>query len=142
GGAESYVSQVDLIQTVAWSPDRAGVRILDQRQLPLREVYRELRSVDDVCDAIRTLAVRGAPAIGIAGAMGLTLAIDDREADSDTPTRIVAAAKQIRATRPTAINLACALDRMLAVAADHRGKSLREELRAEATRILDEDRVM
>ena len=50
------------------------MRILDQRVLPAREVYRELRTVDDVCDAIRTLAVRGAPAIGIAGAMGLVAA--------------------------------------------------------------------
>jgi len=54
------------IQAVTWSDERDGVRILDQRLLPEREVYRDLRSVEDVCDAIKTLAVRGAPAIGIA----------------------------------------------------------------------------
>jgi methylthioribose-1-phosphate isomerase len=57
---------MELIQPVAWSADERGVRILDQRQLPGREVYRDLRTIDDVCDAIRTLAVRGAPAIGVA----------------------------------------------------------------------------
>src|SRR5262249_36475010 len=63
------------IQAVTWSDDGDGVRILDQRLLPEREVYRVLRSVDDVCEAIKTLAVRGAPAIGIAAAMGLALSI-------------------------------------------------------------------
>jgi methylthioribose-1-phosphate isomerase len=134
---------MEVIQAVAWSADNEGVRILDQRQLPSREVYRDLRSIDDVCDAIRTLAVRGAPAIGIAGAMGLTLALDEREADHDTArARIAAAADQIRATRPTAVNLAWALERLLAVASAHRDASLRDALRAEATRIFDEDRAM
>jgi methylthioribose-1-phosphate isomerase len=129
---------MELIQPVAWSADR-GVRILDQRQLPAREVYRELRTVDDVCDAIRTLAVRGAPAIGLVGAMGLTLAIEDNGGDR---VRLAKAADEIRATRPTAVNLAWALDRMLAVAVASRDDSLRAELRSEATRILDEDREM
>jgi len=130
---------MELIQPVAWSADERGVRILDQRQLPVREVYRELTTIDDVCDAIRTLAVRGAPAIGIVGAMGLTLAIDSDEIDS---ARLASAAELIRATRPTAVNLAWALDRMLAAARSSRGASLRDELRREATRILDEDRDM
>jgi methylthioribose-1-phosphate isomerase len=134
---------MELIEAVAWSADGERVRILDQRELPSREMYRDLRSIDEVCDAIRTLAVRGAPAIGIAGAMGLTLAVDAHEDDRDTArSRIVVAADQIRATRPTAVNLGWALDRMLAVASSHRRASLRDELRAEATRILDEDRAM
>jgi methylthioribose-1-phosphate isomerase len=135
---------MELIQPVAWSTDGSGVRILDQRQLPAREVYRDLRSVDDICEAIRTLAVRGAPAIGIAGAMGLTLALDGRESDrAAVSTRVATAAEQIRSTRPTAVNLGWALDRMLAaVLASRGGASLRDELREEATRILDEDRNM
>ena len=134
---------MELIEAVAWSADGEGVRILDQRQLPSREVYRDLRTIDEVCDAIRTLAVRGAPAIGIAGAMGLTLAIDAREVDHVAAReRIAVAADQIRATRPTAVNLAWALDRMSSAAARDRGAPLRDEMRAEATRILDEDRAM
>ena len=135
---------MELIQPVAWSTDGSGVRILDQRQLPAREVYRDLRSIDDVCEAIRTLAVRGAPAIGIAGAMGLTLSLDGHDNDrAAASTRVATAAEQIRATRPTAVNLGWALDRMLtAVLASRGGASLRDELRDEATRILDEDRNM
>ncbi|HMA25829.1 MAG TPA: S-methyl-5-thioribose-1-phosphate isomerase, partial [Gemmatimonadaceae bacterium] len=135
---------MELIQPVAWSADGPGVRILDQRQLPEREAYRDLRTIDDVCDAIRTLAVRGAPAIGIAGAMGLTLALDGSDADRESArSRVVAAADRIRGTRPTAVNLAWALDRMLASAATPRGDaSLGDELRDEATRILAEDRDM
>src|SRR5690349_13129437 len=107
------------VQAIRWGAPGASFRIIDQRELPMRRVERELRSIDEVCDAIRTLAVRGAPAIGIAGAMGLTLAVDDREADRETARkRIADAANRLRATRPTAVNLGWALDRMLAAAAD------------------------
>lgn len=131
------------IQAVRWSDDGHAVRILDQRCLPEREVYRDLRTVSDACDAIATLAVRGAPAIGIAGAMGLTLALNERAGDTRRVELLEDAAERIRATRPTAVNLSWALDRMLTVA---RGASpangLREILRTEASRILDEDRDM
>jgi len=146
-GAESYVSPMELIQPVAWSAGGSGVRILDQRQLPSREVYRDLHTIDDVCDAIRTLAVRGAPAIGIAGAMGLTLALNGADAGGDARASVASAAERIRVTRPTAVNLTWALDRMLSVVvAPGNGApvrdTLRHALRAEATRILDEDRNM
>jgi methylthioribose-1-phosphate isomerase len=133
------------VQPVAWSSSPRSLRILDQRQLPSREIYRELCTIDDVCDAIQTLAVRGAPAIGVAGAMGLTLALDDSEAARRDPIACLeAAAARIRATRPTAVNLGWALDRMLAVAAMTSGDTtvLRDALCAEATRILEEDRAM
>ena len=131
------------VQAVRWSDDGHAVRILDQRCLPEREVYRELRSVGEVCDAIATLAVRGAPAIGIAGAMGLTLALSDQPDDSRGMSSLENAAEQIRRTRPTAVNLAWALDRMLAVArAVPSSNDLRRILRDEASRILDEDRAM
>ena len=135
---------MQLIEPVAWSADGAGVRILDQRHLPAREIYLDLRSIDEVCDAIRSLAVRGAPAIGIAGAMGLTLALDGGERDREhAQSRIAAAADRVRATRPTAVNLGWAVDRMLSVAMSGRELvSLRDELRREATRILAEDRDM
>ncbi|HEY5061639.1 MAG TPA: hypothetical protein VII52_08900, partial [Gemmatimonadaceae bacterium] len=74
---------MDVIEAVKWSDAGMGVRILDQRLLPGCEVYRDLRSVDDVYCAIATLAVRGAPAIGIAAAMGVTLALDGARDLSD-----------------------------------------------------------
>jgi methylthioribose-1-phosphate isomerase len=136
---------MDVIQPVSWSSDSRGVRILDQRELPARETYRDLRTVDEVHDAILTLAVRGAPAIGIAGAMGMTLAIDGAERCADEVMNHLADAHvRIRAARPTAVNLAWAVDRMMEVArgAARDGADVARVLRAEATRILDEDRAM
>jgi methylthioribose-1-phosphate isomerase len=78
--------------------------VLDQRALPGEERWLRCRSPADVADCIRTLAVRGAPAIGIAAAYGLALAGDDRRA----------AAELLRSTRPTAVDLAWALDQVLA----------------------------
>jgi methylthioribose-1-phosphate isomerase len=134
------------IESVRWSPDGDGVRIIDQTQLPERLAERDLRSLDDVCDAIVRLAVRGAPAIGVAGAMGLVASLrpfasDSREAFD---ARIDAHAARIRSTRPTAVNLPRALDRMLARARDTRG-DVREALAAlrdEATALREEDRAM
>jgi methylthioribose-1-phosphate isomerase len=138
---------VELVQSVRWSDDGSGVHILDQRYLPERVVERELRSVEDVCDAIATLAVRGAPAIGVAAAMGLVASLGPHVHES--PDRIAARAAEhgarIRAVRPTAVNLAWAIDRMLAVSRageTSEGRALVDRLRAEATAILEEDRAM
>lgn len=136
---------MEVIQPITWSPDGSGVRILDQRELPEREVYRDLRSVDEVYDAIRTLAVRGAPAIGIAGAMGLSLALDRQEAArGEAGTKLSRAAARLRSARPTAVNLAWAIDRVERAALSRGAEiaELREILRDEATRILEEDRAM
>jgi methylthioribose-1-phosphate isomerase len=141
------LSGVELVQAVRWSDDGTGVRIIDQRYLPERVVERELRSVEEVCDAIGTLAVRGAPAIGVAGAMGLVASLLPRAGEPVDRLASLAAeyGARIRAARPTAVNLPWAIDRMLNAA---RGASsadagaLIERLRAEATAILDEDRAM
>ena len=135
-----------IIQSVRWSDDGSGVRIVDQRLLPGDLVERELRTLDDVVSAIRTLAVRGAPAIGIAGAMGLVAVLAPNAAAPRDALLAAArsAADAIRATRPTAVNLPCALDRMLACAArvSGDGEALIAALRSEATAILEEDRAM
>ncbi|HEY7234209.1 MAG TPA: S-methyl-5-thioribose-1-phosphate isomerase [Gemmatimonadaceae bacterium] len=137
---------MDIIRAVRWSDDGLGVRIIDQRQLPGRLVECELRGLDDVVNAIRTLAVRGAPAIGIAGAMGLVavLAPNAARAREELLESARSVAATIRATRPTAVNLPWALDRMLAradrVTGD--GDALIAALRSEATAILEEDRAM
>lgn len=136
---------MSVIEAIRWSDDGRAVRILDQRCLPGAEVYRDLRSVDDVRDAIATLSVRGAPAIGIAGAMGMVLAIDEAQrAGTDPTSHLRAAHEVIRGARPTAVNLAWAVDRVMdaATTTSAIGGDLRSALCAEATRILDEDRAM
>ena len=130
---------------VQWTPDRDGVRIIDQRRLPAELVERDLRSVDEMCEAIATLAVRGAPAIGIAGAMGL--AAEATRLVSRPPSEFRAAvadaAHRIRRTRPTAVNLGWALDRLLdrlTVGGDN--ATVAAALRDEADAIAAEDRAM
>ncbi len=137
---------VTVIEAVRWTPDRSAVRIIDQRLLPERYEERDLRSLDDVCDAITTLAVRGAPAIGVAGAMGLaaSLLAHVRDTNAEFRARLAANAERIRATRPTAVNLPWTLDRMLVRAPSSQlgNQRLLELLFDEATAILDEDRAM
>lgn len=95
----------DTLRAVQWQGDR--LRLLDQRQLPLSEAWVDCHSAADVAQAIRDLVVRGAPAIGIAAAWGVALTAQ-RGDDMD------AALATLRATRPTAVNLMWALDRMRA----------------------------
>src|SRR5262249_57452758 len=83
------------------------VGLIDQRRLPGELVMLECRTVDELADAISTLAVRGAPALGAAGAMGIALATLTGEPLED-------AARRLKATRPTAVNLAWGVDRALA----------------------------
>ncbi len=144
-------------ETVSWSPDGQSLRLLDQRRLPLEETYLDVRTLDELVRAIRSLAVRGAPAIGVAAAMGLA-AVFAREAQShatlsseraplDTPrARLAVLAAAIETARPTAVNLRWALQRMLACAArlgdDASPEQLVSVLREQATRIRDEDRAM
>ena len=143
----SFSGMSEIIQAVRWSPDGDAVRIIDQRRLPVDEVVLDLRTLDEVCDAIRTLAVRGAPAIGVAGAMGLVVSLLPFAAAGDDAfrARLAQHAGRIRARRPTAVNLPWAIDRMLAVAAGQGSLGpapLIERLRAEANAILEEDRAM
>jgi methylthioribose-1-phosphate isomerase len=122
--------------------DGAGIRLLDQTLLPEREVYLELRSVEAVAEAIRTLRVRGAPLIGIAAAMGAALAADGDE--DGALDRVRRAVQLLGATRPTAVNLHWALRRMeqRAQTVAQQGRALAPALRAEAQAIWDEDRAM
>ena len=137
---------MNIIEAVRWSPSGDAARIIDQTRLPVERVERDLRTLEDVCDAIQTLAVRGAPAIGVAAAIGLVASLlpHAREPREQLLQRTRRHAAEIRATRPTAVNLPWAIDRMLARAqrASDSGSDLVEELREEATAILEEDRAM
>jgi methylthioribose-1-phosphate isomerase len=141
-------SQISILSfsTVDWSPDGAAVRVIDQRLLPTEFAEIDLRTLDAVCDAIRTLAVRGAPAIGVAGAMGLVVALAQLagvpRAEFLMSVRAVGA--QIVATRPTAVNLSWAIERMLSRADRTPGGAgeILAALHDEATCIRDEDRAM
>jgi methylthioribose-1-phosphate isomerase len=134
------------VESVRWSADGGAVDIIDQRLLPGALVRRELRTVEDVCDAILTLAVRGAPAIGVAGAMGLVVSLAPH-ADDDRDgflARASALGERIARVRPTAVNLSWAIERMLRVAHATTGdaRSVLDAMRRDATAILDEDREM
>jgi methylthioribose-1-phosphate isomerase len=134
------------IQSVQWAPDRSAVRIIDQRLLPNEFVERDLTTLGEVCDAIQTLAVRGAPAIGICGAMGLCVVLTDQasHARDEFLARARNAAHSIASTRPTAVNLSWALERVLRRGGQTAGESaaVLRAMRDEATAILEEDRAM
>ncbi len=133
------------VQAIAWAPSGA-VRIVDQLALPEDYTTRDLESVAAVADAIQHLQVRGAPLIGIAAAMGLVAGLRDDRALARGPflAKVDAHAALLAATRPTAVNLRWALDRMLGVARDTPGEggAVWERLQAEATAIWEEDRAM
>jgi methylthioribose-1-phosphate isomerase len=137
---------VETIRAVEWSADATAVRIIDQRRLPAESATLELRTAVEVREAIATLAVRGAPAIGVAAAMGLVTALApfvglDRAAFDLECDR---AAHLIRTARPTAVNLAWAVNRVLAAGKAAHGPALaaHEAMRATANLILEEDRAM
>jgi methylthioribose-1-phosphate isomerase len=128
--------------TVAWGGDR--VRLLDQRRLPGEECYLECRSWPEVAEAIRSLAVRGAPAIGVTAALGVAVAALGSPARdrAGLAADLEAALHGLAATRPTAVNLFWALDRMrrwLARRPDAPLAEVRAGLVAEAEAILAED---
>ncbi|MEA2157077.1 MAG: methylthioribose-phosphate isomerase [Solirubrobacteraceae bacterium] len=99
---------------VRW--DGRRLQILDQTLLPAREQWLELTGEHDTAEAIARLAVRGAPNIGIAAAYGLAMAAASPEIEADAPAAgaLMAAADHLREARPTAVNLAWAVDRVLA----------------------------
>jgi methylthioribose-1-phosphate isomerase len=133
----------DPFRTIEWKGDH--IRLLDQTRLPLEETYLEIKTVDELCEAIRRLSVRGAPAIGVAAAMGVALGvIDAPEHDRNAfRARVEAVTAAIRSTRPTAVNLFWALDRMDRLFTSSEGLNLRElkdALAREAVLIEEEDR--
>ncbi len=125
---------------IEWLPD-GRVRLIDQTRLPREETYLETSDYRDLVTAISQMKVRGAPLIGITAAYALALASRQAGGDKDElMSRLRTAAEELHATRPTAANLAWALDRALRVAEEAAGpQSAIDALETEARRIHEED---
>jgi len=139
--------KINLPQTIRWDNATATLYFIDQTKLPLELVEEKEETLEQVWQAIKALKVRGAPAIGIAGAYGLIVGLRDSQ-HLTPPDFLVELKKQaayLNSSRPTAVNLSWALNRMVAM-----GEKLGEEnsqtiftaLLKEAIAIHDEDRVI
>lgn len=134
------------MRPVIWKNDK--VEMIDQRVLPTEEVWLTYEDADSVAEAILTMVVRGAPAIGISAAYGLALeALKYRGSSDGLLTVLRQSAARLDATRPTAINLKWALERMLALAErlaarDSELSTMQQGLVAEAKAIAAEDEAM
>lgn len=138
----------DMFRTIEWTED--GVRMIDQTRLPAEEVYRTCRDYRDVAECIRSMVIRGAPAIGVAAAMGIALGVKKSAARSiaELHTDFEIIAETISKTRPTAVNLFWAVKRMRGVFEDslageggeaNKIRAARARLVDEAQRVLVED---
>ena len=124
--------------TIEWKDGR--LLLLDQRQLPSRTEYVSCESAEETARAIENMTVRGAPAIGVAAAFGAYLAARCAP-DAELEARFLAACDYLATSRPTAVNLFWALDRMRRAYDGLRGRApgdVRAALRAEAQAIMDE----
>ncbi|HBJ80324.1 MULTISPECIES: S-methyl-5-thioribose-1-phosphate isomerase [Pseudothermotoga] len=97
-------------RSIEWKKDK--LVLLDQRYLPEKTLYLELKTVDEVARAIKEMTVRGAPAIGVAAAYGMVLCVQKLSKNDDLIRELQKADDLLRASRPTAVNLFWALDRM------------------------------
>ena len=133
-----------MLPTIAWQGEE--IVMVDQRKLPATEVYVTCKSVNDVAKAITTMVIRGAPAIGVCAAMGLAMGAARSKATGTKQftTEFQRNCDQLAGTRPTAVNLFWAIERMKRAFADGAlaGESvdqLKARLRATADRIHDDD---
>ena len=133
-----------MLPTIAWQDD--AVVMVDQRKLPTREVYLTCKTPSEVAKAIKTMVMRGAPAIGVSAAYGLALGVRRSKAagTKQLTTEFLKDCDLLAGTRPTAVNLFWAIDRMKRVFSEKvlAGASvddLREMMLAEAQAIHDED---
>jgi len=125
------------VETIEWTPE--GVVMIDQTKLPSEVTFVTCATYNEVADAIRSMVIRGAPAIGVAAAMGVALgALKASDLEAEMPV----ICETLAQTRPTAVNLFWAIDRMKQVYASVRGSdpaAIRERLVLEAQRVRDED---
>lgn len=140
--------RADSFETVSWIGDASSghLRMIDQTRLPTERVDLDCRDVDEVWGAIKRLSVRGAPAIGVAAAYGAVIGARARGTDDPgaVQTALREASAHLRTSRPTAVNLFWALNRMEAVADSpaESAAALLDRLLSEAKAIEAEDRAM
>jgi methylthioribose-1-phosphate isomerase len=131
-----------MFKTIEWKKGR--IILLDQSRLPEQEVYVECRGVDDLADCIRRLVIRGAPAIGVAVAMGIALGAEKIKTKDVRKYRgeLERIGRIFSATRPTAVNLFWSIARMKRVVEECEGmeiESIKDRLKNEALKIYRED---
>jgi len=121
-------------------PETQTVRVIDQRQLPHEFIVIDLKTVDDVIFAIKDMVVRGAPLIGITGAWGVFLAALHTQTGTMDDDALTGECRRLKAARPTAVNLAWAVDRVLSTVLSRGSASERIEAAArEAATIAEEE---
>ncbi len=128
-----------MVETIEWTP--AGVVMIDQTRLPLHVEYVTCRNYREVATAIRDMIIRGAPAIGVAAAMGVAIGVQ-YAAEQDLDGEVETICDTLAKTRPTAVNLFWAIDRMKRLYAMLRGRpiaEIRQRLIAEAQTVREED---
>lgn len=131
-----------MIPTIKWEDNY--IYLIDQRKLPNRKEWFVCRTVQDVIAAIREMAIRGAPAIGVAAGMGLALGAQsiDTENYGIFRKRFLEMAEQMKSARPTAVNLKWAVERMIKIVEgmhDGQVEEIKETIRKESQMILERD---
>ena len=128
-----------MIETITWSEE--GVVMIDQTRLPAEEIYVTCRTYKEVADAIRTMIIRGAPAIGVAAAMGVALGVS-QAAGADLDAQFETICAELASTRPTAVNLFWGIERMKCLYGSIRHlpwDQIRDRLVTEAKLVREED---
>lgn len=138
-----------MLETISWTG--SAVRLLDQTRLPAETIYVEITDERQMWDAIKRLVVRGAPAIGVAAAFGLFLGVRESSANGNDVDaffqRLAEVGAYLKSSRPTAVNLAWAVDRVTRIATDARPgnatlSDIRQRMLDEAIAMLEEDRAV
>jgi methylthioribose-1-phosphate isomerase len=133
---------IAMVPTIKWEGN--SVYLIDQRKLPHTKEWCVCRSIDDVIAAIRDMAIRGAPAIGIAAGMGLALGSQSVTTDDYTTFRreFLEMTRRMKSARPTAVNVGWAVGRMVKIVDEmrnHKVSAIREAVRRESEIMLERD---
>jgi len=131
------------LRTIEWLPESREVRLIDQRRLPAALEYLTIQTPEQMVEAIRTMAIRGAPALGVAGAFGLALqaARYNRASGKDLRSLVHAAAVMLVNSRPTAVNLAWGVEQITSLLDEqtHSERELVERIISNAQALAEAD---